>query len=41
MIMKLLFFEIDYYKRIGKSSISPFQDTIVFFYAGNPIGALF
>jgi len=25
------FFEIDYYKRIGKSSISPIQDTIVFF----------
>ncbi|SFB60103.1 glycosyltransferase family 2 protein [Algoriphagus aquimarinus] len=25
------FYEINYYKRIGKSSISPFQDTIVFF----------
>jgi glycosyltransferase involved in cell wall biosynthesis len=25
------FYEIEYYKRIGKSSISPIQDTIVFF----------
>jgi glycosyltransferase involved in cell wall biosynthesis len=25
------FYEIDYYKRIGKSSISPIQDTLVFF----------